>query len=438
MKSKIFSFIATLVLASGLCSCHDDINTGGGKKQTNGQVNLRSMGVDVNNAETIITTSAGAKSAARANVDLSDFNVTISSGGTAVHSWRYADMPELFTLPVGDYTVKVVSHQVQKAEWEHPLFIGEKTFSITENEITPIGIVTCYLSNIKVSVRYDSRLRELMGDDVKVTVIANDEGKLEYTPDETRAGYFEAIEGSSTLVAELTGTIKGNFETYRKTLTDVKAGQHRIITFVVKEPYPDVEENGGIEIGDGLYLDMEVENVNLNYGLDIREDNLEDDRPTFGGNEGGGEQGGGDDPEPKPEDFIRITSDDVSFDAMNSVDGSSYVVKIHSDNGIEHFVVKIESTDENFIKSVGELMPTTFDLAYIDDPELAAKFTNPQIGFPVNEQVIGAKDLNFDISGLVPLLGAFPGTHKFTLAVTDKKNLQVTKSISFKVNKKQA
>ncbi len=426
MKSKLLTLFACLTLTLSLTACHENDEPTPAPKGE-GQVNLRSLGVDVNNAENVINTSTSAVKS-RADVDLSDFKVTIYKGETAVKTWRYADMPELFTLEPGDYKVKVISHDVQKAEWEHPLFIGEKDFSITNDNITEIGIVTCYLSNIKVTIKYDDTLRARLGDDAKVTVIANDEGRLVFTPDETRSGYFEALEGSSTLIAEFTGTIGRNYETLRHTITDVQAGQHRIITFKIKGQGDKPSETGGISLGDGFFLDVDVVDENLKYNIDLEEDNIPDDRPKPGDD--------GDDPTPpgpqpgEDENAIQITSETLSFTEANSVDISEAIVKIKSENGIEHFLVKIETNNDNFLQAVSELMPTSFDLAY--PGENAESFSS--IGFPVGDEVIGAKDLTFDISTFVPLLKSFPGTHKFTLSVTDAKSINKIVSLTFVAN----
>lgn len=430
MKSKIFSILTIFAMALTFSSCHEDV-VAPKKDDAVGQVNLRSLGVDVNNAEVIINSSTKNRTKSRANIDMSDFQVSIYSAGVLVKQWRYADMPELFSLEPGDYTVKVVSHEVAKAEWEHPLFIGEKSFTITADQITEIGVVTCYLSNIKVSIRFDKSLTDLLTkDDAKVTVVANDQGRLEYTPEETRAGYFEALPGSSTLVAEFTGTINRNFETLRHVLTDVQAGQHRIITFKVEGPSPRPDETGGIAIGDGLYLNIEVIDVNLRYTINLEEDNIPDDRPNGSEDPGPGpgpSPGPGPDDPVTPTDEITITSETLDFDKVNSPEVETAVVNITAKNGIEHFLVKIESSNTDFLSSVSELMPTSFDLAYPGDNE--EKFAS--INFPVGNQVIGATSLVFDISQFVPLLAAFPGTHTFTLTITDAKSLSLIKSLTF-------
>ena len=98
MKTKILSIFAALAVALSLSSCHEkeDIHPA---NEGVGTVSMRSMAVEVNNAEKVIS---------RAEVDLSGFNVQIfNAEGTKVKEWKYADMPESFSLPVGDYHVHV-------------------------------------------------------------------------------------------------------------------------------------------------------------------------------------------------------------------------------------------------------------------------------------------------------------------------------------------
>ena len=420
MKSKILSLLTVAVLGLGLTACHDEVKpTPSGQ---NGQVSMRSMGVDIDNAEKVINTSA------RATVDLSDFIIKIyDSNNALVKSWTYSEMPELFSLPVGSYRVDVFSHELQKAEWDHPYFTGSKEFAITDGNITEIGIVTCKLSNIKVSIVFDSSLLKYLTDDAKVTVIANDEGSLVFTPKETRSGYFEALEGSSTLVAEFAGTVNGSYKTMRHVITDVEAGQHRIITFKVKSGKPDKpDETGQIIIDGGMYLDVDVVDEDLAGNITIDEDNIpDDDRP-------GGEDGGDDPNPPTPptpgEDAIKVTSETLSFDSANDVATTTTgIVLIEAENGIQHFIVKIASDNDNFINSVKDLMPIEFDLAYPGDNAEAFE----SLGFPTGDKVINATNLTFDISQFIPLLSAFPGNHTFTLNLTDNKAVNKIVSLKF-------
>lgn len=424
MKTKIFSFVTALAMIIGLSSCHESAEVAPVVNET-GSVNLKSLGIDVSNAEKVIETS-------RASIDLSDYTIQIlSDKGVIAKEWKYSEMPEVFELPVGTYTARVYSHEVQAAEWDSPYFVGEKIFDIKNDEITDLGVVTCVLANIKVSILYTDALRELMGDDVKVTVVANESGRLEFTPDETRSGYFKALEGSSTIIVEFTGTVNGYYETLRHTITDADAGQHRKITFKIKAPTPPpgTDPTGSISPGDGVYLDLDVDDEDLRFNIPNEEDIIPDtNRP---GGEDPGPGPGPDKPDdPTPENTIVITSDNLSFDNVNMVndlDGKDAIVDIAAPKGITHFLVKIESSNDNFIASAGELLPLSFDLAY-PGPS-ASDFES--IGFPTGDDVLGKTYLKFDITQFVPLLAAFPGTHHFTLTVQDADNMQLIKVLTF-------
>lgn len=50
----------------------------------------------------------------------------------------------------------------------------------------------------------------------------------------------------------------------------------------------------------------------------------------------------------------------------------------------------------------------------------------------MGNDVIDKTEVPFDISQLVPLLNAFPGTHSFTISVTDNKQLQLVKTLRIK------
>ncbi len=422
MKTKILSLLAVIAFALGATSCHDDIKPNNGKETTQGEgtVSLISLGIEINNAEKVVANS-------RSVVDLSDYIINIKdSDGATVKTWSYANMPELFTLPVGDYTVTVRSHNVLKAEWEHPYFYGEKTFSITNDKITEIGVVTCKLANIKVTVDYSDELRAVMGNDCKVVVRCNDEGVLEYSSDETRAGYFAATSGSTTLIAEFTGTVEGNYEHLTYTATDVEAGQHRKITFKLKTHNSTVpDEEGSISINGGINVDVSTQNVSLTANVRIEEDVLsDDDRP--------GSQKTDPDPGTEPgvgNDDITLYCATASFDEPNPITGDDVVVEITAVNGIANLIVSISSTNEDFLLSLSDLdVPTTFDLAHPGDK---ADIYKNSLGLPVGDEVIGATHLNFDISSFVPLLLAFPGTHKFQLSVTDAKQQQLVKTLTF-------
>ncbi|MDE5930240.1 MAG: hypothetical protein K2H03_07145, partial [Muribaculaceae bacterium] len=79
------------------------------------------------------------------------------------------------------------------------------------------------------------------------------------------------------------------------------------------------------------------------------------------------------------------------------------------------------TTHDGFREEVGAMLPFHFDLA--EPGADADSFTT--LNFPIGNDVIGQNSIPFDISTFVPLLPNFPGTHTFTLTVSDSKNTLV-------------
>lgn len=440
MKLKIFSLFAAIAAMASMSSCSDSWNGDPSGSSDKGDVSLASIGIDVNDAEHVVS---------RATVDVSGFQVIITNKTTGAEeaSWRYADMPEIFTLPVGDYKVNVVSHTEQpKAAWDTPYYSGDKEFSIVANKLTEVGTVTCRLANLKVSIRYsDKLLAAIDNNDAKVDVKVNDSDNLSFLPGETRSGYYEVVEGNTTLVAEFTGTISGNVETMRKVYTDdVKPGYHRIITFSIKTG-PDMPEESGTVNPSGITIDATVTDVDVDGNVIINEGHLpDDDRP---GHEGG------DDPGPAPVDppvldykyiagdaNVAFGSNEVSFTGSQNAaeygteDGqkrAELFIKVPA--GIAKLIVDIESDvpDKDTLEGVG--LAKEFDLC---DPTNTVNGdlteTLKSFGFPVGAEVIDQTDLEFNISQFMPLLCLLgEGTHTFNLIVTDNSGHTVKAAFTF-------
>lgn len=428
MKTKILSFFLTIMAVVGLSACHDDDwnpDISGGE----GTVSLKSLGIDVSEGAEVIES--------RLSYDVSAFLVKIYDvKGLPVGSWIYSEMPEVFTLPAGVYTVEVESHKVEKAAWDKPYFKGSKEFTVVKNDIADIGLVTCKFANIKVSVRYSDALAELLGPDTKVEIVCNDEGMLTYTPAETRMGYFAAVEGSTTLVATFSSTIRNQKVRLTKTFSNIAPGQHRIITFTAKTGDGTIpDETGKIDLGSSsLFIDADVVTEEINGNISLEEDIID------GGKRPGTEESG-EDPQPGDGSITMTPSsslvfDPATIDASSWAEGTPAYVDIHSDNGFAHLTVSIRTTNgpeqEDFRAAVDEMVGLNFDLAYPG----AREETYRGLGFPVSSDITadGVTDLRFDIGQFVPLMGAFSGTHNFTITAEDKNGRQEIQTLTFIVN----
>lgn len=449
MKKIIYSAIGVMALSMSLTSCHDDPTIITPTGDESGTLNLASMSVETVNAEIVINHSDG-----RSGVDVSNFLVTIkdqNNEAAAPYSWTYKNMPELFTLPVSDnYVVEVESHQIKKAAWDEPYFYGSKTFAIKNGEVTQIGVVEAKFASLKVSVKYSDELKAVMGDDVRVTVKANDEGELVFTPDETRSGYFEVVDGSTTLIASFKGTVDGSTTSYAIPISGIEKGQHRIITYKIKNGPTIPDQTGQIDPSDGIGIDVDVETEDLTGDVDVEEDPIvdpenpgkegdpDDDNKGDGDDNPGGEDnpgGGGDNPgEDAPAATFEATnSPNLSLDEENTVTATfgNAIVTIKCEKGIKNLWVTIESDSDSFTSALDDLgLAAPFDLAYPGD--LEGSLGEDGLNLATGNKVINQTEVPFNITDFVPLLSGFPGHHTFTLKVIDNTGAEAQLVLKFK------
>lgn len=298
MKQFIKIFLLGIVAAISLSSCDDPLYpNGNGDGKDQGSLKTSTLSVNVLNAAQVIESRSG--------VDVSGFTVKIlkKEDNTVVNTWKYGEMPEIVTLNVGDYILEVYNAEVQDAAWDAPYYYASKEFSIVKNDVTDLGTVTCKLQNVKVTIQYSDVLKAAIGDgkDVKVNVVMGETGTLDFVYGETRSGFFKFIENSPSLVATFSGTVEGYYVSDFKVISDVAAGQHRIITFSLKDGPTPPDEYGSIGT-TGLSLDFKVKTVNLAVNIPMDEDEVE------------------------PDDMLKLDSDKLTFTAA----GGSKTVNVTS------------------------------------------------------------------------------------------------------------
>ena len=328
-------------------------------------------------------------------VDTGGFTVQIfrSDNGseTLEKNWKYSETPEIVTLNVGNYNLKVFSHEVQPSEWEKPYYYADKTFSIEENRVTQIDTLVCTLQNIKVSVTVGK-------------------GALDFMKEESRAGYFRADEESNLLIATFSGTIDGYEEVNRIQVDNVKAGEWRKIHYDIKRPEPGSETGG---ITPSVTLDASCEIIDHLGNVTIDEEVIEDPNPIDPGT------GPDPDPDPQPTDAPKITSSTIKLGTPVTVtEGLQVIVDITSSdkNGLTGLVVDIESPTLTPDELAGMGLASHLDLVNPGDLKTAIE----GLGFPTGSNVLNQSKVTFDISDFMPLLGLLgAGTHNFIIKATD-------------------
>lgn len=446
MKTKFLSYLALLAIATGFSACNDD-NWNPEIKHVDGegQLSTRNLVPEVLNAEKIINDCKGpGKLKSRATTDLSNFIVTVTNdaSGEEAAKWVYSEMPSLPTFGVGTYTLTVESHEVQPVDWDKPYFLGKEQFQIKNGEITEIGTVVCKLANIRVSIAFDDKLKDAAAGDIKVTVTSADNHTATFTADETRSAYFQAMGELKTLEVHFTGTIGGTAEDFTRVLTDVEAGQHRKITFSLKNNGnlpPD--EFGQIGEGEGIKVSTDVVEEDLTADTPWEEETGDSaDRPNHEGpaptDPDDPNKPGTEDPQPPTEDPVKFASAEgeyeFNFEGINQAadivaSGKKAQVIIRVPEGIQNLKVDIISNSLNAEVLEGVGLASSFDLANPGDLDEGLK----GLGFSTGADVAGKTEVVFDITDFMTLLQIYSDVHEFKITVTDKKN--ASDSLSLKI-----
>ena len=303
---KIFYIALTIVLGLAGTSCDREKLTYDSEP---GEISGKTGTLDLSSFDAIPNNDikeTEKKPVSRA-VDTGDFTVQIfradNGSETLEKDWKYSETPEIVTLNVGNYNLKVFSHEVRPSEWEKPYYYADKTFSIEESRVTQIDTLVCTLQNIKVTVSYSEDLKTLMGEDCKVSVTVG-EGALDFMKKESRAGYFRSDEESNLLIATFSGTIDGYEEVNRIQVDNVKAGEWRKIHYDIKRPEPGSETGG---VTPSVTLDASCEIIDHFGNVTIDEEVIEDPNPIDPGTDPDP------DPDPQPTDAPKITSSTIKL-----------------------------------------------------------------------------------------------------------------------------
>lgn len=376
--------------------------------------------------------------------DVDNFTVEfyLKESQTPVAVYKYKDMPEIITLPVGSYTAKAYYGDNADAAWDNPYYEGTTTFTIVEDEITDkVDPIVCTFANVRVSIEFSSELRKVMGTDCEVEVEVGEVGSLLFTVADVeagRSGYFRYVEGSNTLAATFRGTVDGVYTTEAKTGIDVDAGKHYSITFRLHDAG---EEDPGFIVkpseSEMVLVDASVESENIDGSVDSDETVIEDDlRPKE-------EDPGNKDPEPddpnKPEDPDNAAPEvsamapvvmDVPYQLKDG-DDTAIIIRAHSsaDGGFTAFLLdmSIEGADLEDVN-----LSPHMDLSNPQDRELLENIIESGTGVKPDLEVIGKSDFQLDISAFKPMLQVFTGTHTFRVTVRDA-NGETVKTLIIKV-----
>lgn len=301
------------------------------------------------------------------DVNTEEFIVQVNVDDSTIQWWRKSDIPKSIPLNIGTYTIKVLSTTSCLAGWDGPVYIGQTSVTIKEDETTFVQTLPCEIASVSITLQYSEELYRFLSEDATVTISAGYKDSLIYSIDETRPGYFILPENSSTIVAKFSGVVNNQ-----------EISQQRIFTNVVK--------------GNDIIIDYNVENL-VN--------------PTI-----------------PPS----ITSETISPEIPNVINNDlNAVVEINSPYGLENIEIGIisEQLTDEYLQNLG--LSSKFDLA---NPGGLASVLN-DLGVPTGDAVKGQANLVLNMTDLLTLFADVYGTHQIELNVIDVFGLSSSQIYTF-------
>ena len=407
---KLIKLISTAVLALsiGLVGCERDKIEYDGKDGAQGTLSFMNFGVETSTDIEVVSRVATSTT----------YNYVIrlfdANGDQVGEDYIYGQMPESIVLNTGTYSMKIQSQaDIPSAEFEAPVYGAiVNGIVIEEDKTTDLGTITCKLINIKVSVGYNEAMQAVLGDDANVVVEIGD-GALNFAKGESQCGYFAAPEVSNAMTVKFSGTVDGNYATMTRAFTDVKAGQWRKIMFIMT-----FNEEGNVT------FDVQVEDwcdeKELGQNIEVSEEVIGPDPDA-----GEGEEQNPDAPK------VIYKGGSVPTAPIVITDGMQLGFTISAPKGIAGLAVDIASDNADFNNDVLSMGISPIDLV---NPSEAQIMICNMFGLPYGANLAGQTETAFDLSGAVTPLMGFPGTHSFTLNITDTEGNTTSTTIKMKVN----
>ena len=375
--------------------------------ENQGYLKLSSLSVEVVTDHQQNNTDVSSRTEAQLDINNFDCFIYSQNGEELVMSFKYGERPtEAIVLDGGKYIFKMISGEVADAAFESPVYGISEIFTIVRKQTTELKNLVCTLQNIQTTVSYSVDLREALSDDTVATLSVGG-ASLDFNVDETRSGYFKAVNKLNDIDILVKGmyTQEGKepapFE-FTTTIKDVKAGQYSDIQLYI-------EYSGEGSIALSVTIDGWVVDESLVFDLAqlITEDTMVDDtdKPT-----------------------VTIVDGDINnpvvLAAVDFDENGNYtkslIVDVATKNAIKSLVVDIDSTNAEMLSSLATYhLSQSFDLC--DMSTSAATILTTLMKLPCNDKVAGAQSVSYNLTGVMPLLASYVGTHTFTATVTDVK-----------------
>lgn len=399
MKKILNSLVGLLSCILFISSCHsEEMNL---KVNQTGEVRLSSIKMTYN-TEPVVSVS-------RAADDLSEYVIGIyTTSGELVQEWTYSSMPEVFALPVGEYTVKAHSPEVVGAQFDAPYCEGESAeFEVKKDNVTDVGEIKCTLKSIKVTIEFDQKLKDLI-DEGGVIVNVGEE-TLTFTKDETRSGFFHGNGQTNTVDVEFNAVVEGDQVNRTESYSGLSDGTELKLTFGLKESV-DVNPGEGVEyVSNNLLISDEYKEIGVSgtFTPDIEE------IPDV--------------------DVMMIKGVGFDIDKPLTDFSNGVVVELYAPKGMKDVVVNITSTNPMFETAVSGVFGSN-NFSLMDE---TLQETLKGLGLPVKDDILGKKKVIFDITSFMQFLidDSLAGVHTFGITITDMEDNSMSANLVIDTSK---
>lgn len=399
MKKLFFTLAVLLSSVVIFSSCHsEEMNL---KVNQTGEVRLSSIKMTYN-TEPVVSVS-------RAADDLSEYVIGIyTTSDELVQEWTYSSVPEVFALPVGEYTVKAHSPEVVGAQFDAPYCEGESVkFEVKKDNVTDVGEVKCTLKSIKVTIEFDQKLKDLI-DEGGVIVNVGEE-TLTFTKDETRSGFFHGNGQTNTVDVEFNAVVEGDQVNRTESYSGLSDGTELKLTFGLKESV-DVNPGEGVEyVSNNLLISDEYKEIGVSgtFTPDIEE------IPDV--------------------DVMMIKGVGFDIDKPLTDFSNGVVVELYAPKGMKDVVVNITSTNPMFETAVSGVFGSN-NFSLMDE---TLQETLKGLGLPVKDDILGKKKVIFDITSFMQFLidDSLAGVHTFGITITDMEDNSMSANLVIDTSK---
>ena len=365
-------------------------------------------------------------SATRA-IETADFPVAIydAEGNKEVASYDKASLvPKQIKMSVGNYYAVAHTPGVMDKIMDKPYYSGRDDFEILPN-INTVSTVVCRMANGSFKINFSDDFAgsftnwTISIDDGTSSAIIYTYEKDGWTPPVTYMAFEAKVE---VLNVNFTGTTtSGNRIAASNKLTKKSASEQ----YDSDNPYfsggdaieiefRPVESTEGDITGITLKADIQFEESEENFEMEV-EDN------TSGGDEGG--EGGEDTPGEGGDSeaiILDLPSDMIVSGETDPSLGDTYIA---SENGLKSIKVKMSSTSEEMVASLQALTENYDGVDFINGAEVVGNQEMTRLFGDLGQTLAvpaeGDTEYTFPIGNFFLFLAVLPGEHTFTLTITD-------------------